>query len=443
MKFYKLVAGKKFYCNEKGEFIQKDGANVEVPETDTEAVDVEAGTEEVTKMIQAAIAHAKAEGDKQAEKQLQEALKNVNDFIEAVGETAKSKAQSVRVSVKQPASTLDVVALQKEFAPIAEKRKAHTAIFQIKSEADLEVLAKSNNSRADIDNDDGDAILPDNDPSIDREPVRSIFMEQIANVVPTESDTLQWTEVVTETGAPATTAELAEIPKKKYQFQVFRSVVEKIAVINKHSVELLKHGPSLVAAIKEMLREDLMIETDDQLLQGNGTSPQLQGVLGVAEELDATAIGTKRVANANLFDVLRVAHTKILIAGKGKFLPNFIVLNPDDSEELDLTKDAEGRYILPPFYSASGMQVKGARVIENTGIAAGTFLIGDFRKMNVRPKGGVEVEITNSDGDDFEHDLMALKLRRFLGAYVKTNHSGAFMTGDIAACKAALVATGS
>lgn len=439
-KFYKLVNGKKFYCNEKAELIQKDGADVAVPDTDTEAVDVESGSEEVTKMLQAALTHAKAEGDKAAEKQLKEALKHVGDFIEAVGETAKEKAGKVRTRVATQKSELDAEALKKEFMPIAEKRREHTAIFQIKSDADLEVLAKNNNSRVDIDNDDGDSILPDNDPSIDRAPVRSVFMEQIANVVPTDSDTLQWTEVVGATGAPATTAELAVIPKKKYEFRVFRSAVEKIAVINKHSIEMLKHGPSLVAAIKEMLREDLMIETDGQLLSGNGTSPNLQGVLGIAEVLNSTSIGAKRVANANLFDVLRVAHTKILIAGKGKFLPNYVILNPDDAERLDLTKDAEGRYILPPFYSANGMVVKGARVIENTGIAAGTFLIGDFRKMNVRPKGGVEVEITNSDGDDFENDLMALKLRRFLGAYVKTNHSGAFMTGNIAGCITALTA---
>ena len=151
-------------------------------------------------------------------------------------------------------------------------------------------------------------------------------------------------------------------------------------------------------------------------------------------------MGTKRVANANLYDVIRVALTKISVAGKGQYMANYVILNPQDADELDLTKDSQGQYVLPPFRSADGTTIKGARVIENTGITAGTFLVGDFRKLHIGTKGGVEIEMTNADGTDFVKDILTVKLRRRVASYVRINDNGAFQTGTIATVKAALVA---
>jgi HK97 family phage major capsid protein len=239
---------------------------------------------------------------------------------------------------------------------------------------------------------------------------------------------------VTETGAPASTAELATMPEKDFTFQEYKKPVQKITVSNKHSVELLSDGPELVSAIKSMLADDVNIVTDTQLLSGNGTAPQLQGVLGVSTDVN-TLIGAQILVGATHFDVLRITRTKIAVQGKGKFRANYVLLNPVDVEAMDLTKDTTGNYVLPPFYSADGTRVAGAMVIENTAITAGTFLMGDFRKLHVRRKGGVEVEITNSDGTDFVKDIITVKIRRRLVSYVRTNDNGAFMTGTFATIK--------
>ena len=80
-----------------------------------------------------------------------------------------------------------------------------------------------------------------------------------------------------------------------------------------------------------------------------------------------------------------------------------------------------------------------ARVIENTGIPAGKFLVGDFRKLHIGTKGGVEIEMTNSDGTDFAKDILSVKLRRRVASYVRENDNGAFYTGTIATVISALV----
>lgn len=434
-KFYKLVDGTKMYCDENGALATKDGENVEVPETDTDAVNVEdATTTEVSRMLNKAMADAIAKGDEETQKRVREAEENFSKFFEALGQTAKT--HTPRVEVVEHKSSFDLESVMRQIEPMKKGSKG-SATFTIKDTKDLEAFQKSTSVGVDLT---GDVIQPDRDMDITRDPQRAPFMEEISDTVATDSNVVEWVEVVTETGAPATTAELTQIPEKDFKFQTFRQPVEKIAVMNKHSVELLKHGPELVAAIRRMLNLDMRLETDAQLLSGNGAPPNLQGVLGVATELDATAVGAQRVANANLFDVLRIGATKIASSGKGQFIPNFVVLNPADTEKFDLTKNEDGDYIMPPFYDAAGRRIRGARIIENTGIDADTFLMGDFNYLHVRPNGGMEVELTNADGTDFAHDILSIKMRRFLAAYVKNNENAAFQTGTISDVIAALVA---
>lgn len=436
-KFYTLIAGKRFACDEKG-ILSKDadGNFVEVDAKDTEAqeVSVDAGTEEVSKMLQKAREGVIAGAEKKLGESQVKALEAIDALFEGIEKSAR-KATKVAIDSEAKAS-FDVEAVEKGISELAGRQR-NTFSFSIKDVKDLAFLTKSTD-KGDFT---GDVIQPQLVDGVGRAPVRQVFIESIADVTPNmTSDNLSYVEAVTQTGAPATTAELATMPEKDFTFQEFKAPLKKITVTNKHSVEILSDAPQLVNAIKGWLQEDVNIVTDDQLLNGNGTGANLTGVTALATVYDATLVGTKRVTNANLADVIRVGLTKIAVLGKGKFAPNYVALNPEDADELDLIKSTTGEYVLPPFRSADGTMIKGARIIENTGIAAGKVLIGDFRKLHIGTKGGVEIEMTNSDGTDFVKDILTVKLRRRVASYVRVNDSGAFLYGTIATIKAALVA---
>lgn len=436
-KFFRLVAGKKFYADEKG-ILLKDAENnfVETPETDTTAteavVNEDEGVAEVEKMLKKAVEQVKKSAMKDLGESQVGAIEAVGALFKSITETAK-KSKIADTEVK---ASFDVEGVQKGIADLANRQRSSFA-FTISGKSDLGFLLKSTD-KGDLT---GDVIVPQLDPTLTRTPVRQIFIESIADVTPNmTSDNLSYVECVSETGAPLPTAELATMPEKDFTFQEYKAPLKKITVTNKHSVELLSDASQLVNAIKGWLADDVNIVTDLQLLSGNGTGANLQGVIGRATLLDATAVGTKRVALANLYDVIRLALTKVAVAGKGQFLANYVILNPTDADELDLTKDSTGNYVLPPFRSADGTTIKGARIIENTGMTAGTFLVGDFRKLHVGTKGGVEIEMTNADGTDFVKDILTVKLRRRVASYVRINDNGAFQTGVIATVKSALIA---
>ena len=433
---YITIAGKKFYCDEKANLEKDaDGNFVEVAENDTTAEEVSSddATTEVAKMLEKARQSVLAKSDKDLTENKVKAIEAIDGLFKGIADAAK-KNTKITTGDENKAS-FDVDEVNKGIADLASHQRSSFS-FTIKSRKDLAFLTKST-AKDDLT---GDVIQPDLVSEITRAPARQIFMESIADVNSNmTSDSLAYVECVTQTGAPASTAELATMPEKDFAFQEFKAPLKKITVTNKHSVEILNDASQLVNAIKGWLNEDINIETDQQLLTGNGTGANLQGVVGVASILNAASIGTKRVVRANLADVIRLALTKVAVSGKGKFQANYVLLNPVDADQLDLDKDVSGQYVLPPFRSMDGTMIKGARIIENVGITADTFLVGDFRKLHVGTKGGVEIEMTNSDGTDFVKDILTVKLRRRMAAYVRQNDSGAFWTGTISTIKAYLV----
>lgn len=442
-KFYRVVAGKNFYCNEKG-ILEKDadGLYKEVPAEEVgnlEEVSVEdEGTEEVEKMLKAVAAQVKTKAESALGDAQVKATEAVTKLFDSITESAKKGTKVAETAISK--ASFDVEKVKGGIKALAERQR-NTFSFEVKSVRDLQFLLKTTSETDNV----GDGVIEgDRDPEITRDPVRSVFVESISNRTPNmTSDHLSYVEVTDEDGAPLATAELGTIPQKDWTFAEFTAPLKKITVMNKHSVEILQDAPQLVNAIKGWLQEDINIEVDNQLLNGSGSGDNLTGVFGLASVLDATEIGAKRVEDANLYDVIRVAITKVAVYGKGKFNANYVLLNPEDADALDLTKDANGQYILPPFRSADGTLIKGARIIENVGVPEGEFLVGDFRKLHVGSKGGVEIEMTNSDGDDFSKDILSVKLRRRITSYVRANDNGAFWTGDISDVIDALTASAS
>lgn len=428
-KYFRLLAGMKFFCAKDGSLTKNsDGQPEIVPEDFTgeleEVVVADDTDENIAKLISDVSTKATLEATKNA---TDSATKAVTKLVDAIADHATKKTDSIVAKTVSSAS-FDVAKVEEGLKAIATGN-AKSFSFDIRGAEDLKFLVKTTSEGGSLT---GDVIEGQRVPEITRDPVRTVFIESIADVVSNmTSDHLSYVETVTESGAPIMTAELEEMGEKDFTMQEFKAYLKKITVTNNHSVEILEDASQLVNAIKGWLAEDVNIVTDSQLLNGSGIGDNLTGVITVAAELDETAIGTKRVSNANLMDVIRVAITKITVAGKGKFNATHVLLNPEDADALDLTKGVDGHYIIPPFKSADGTVIKGARVIENVGITEGEFLVGDFRKLHIGTKGGLRIEMTNSHNGNFTKDILTVKIVRRVASYVRQNDNGAFYTGNI------------
>ena len=122
------------------------------------------------------------------------------------------------------------------------------------------------------------------------------------------------------------------------------------------------------------------------------------------------------------------------------FNGNYIVLNPSDLAAMELTKDSTGNYTYPMYIPASDgiTRLQGVPVVTNNLVPAGEFYVGDFTYSNLRIREEMNLQV-GFVNDDFTNNLVTILCEMRACHYVKTNHFGAFVKGDFATAKAALL----
>jgi len=154
----------------------------------------------------------------------------------------------------------------------------------------------------------------------------------------------------------------------------------------------------------------LALEEEDQLLNGNGTAPNISGILdqGSLQLLDVSAYWDDK----NL-DAIRTAR-RLVRTGTSRLRPTFVLVNPIDSEEFDLMQDSEGRYRAgDPFASIMGNTDDSApiwrlRRVESEAIAAGTVLVGAREGATVWERQPLTVLTADQHSDFFVRNLVVI-----------------------------------
>lgn len=264
---------------------------------------------------------------------------------------------------------------------------------------------------------------------------RQPFMRELVRILTTDNMYIAWAEQKNaDPGVAGMVAEGALKPQTDFDIVEATAKVEKIAVWIKVSKEALADIKFLQGEINTELRELVALKLDEQILSGDGTSPNLRGILTVAPTFAAVSTMALLVPTPNRFDVMVAAVAQIAAAN---FVADTIVVNPADYYAMQLVKDAEGRYLLPPFSSADGMTIAGLRVVANNGVAVGTFLVGDFKKATLAIREDVNIQIGYVN-DDFIRNLVTILAEMRAVLYVKSNWLNAFVKGTFAAAQTAL-----
>lgn len=224
------------------------------------------------------------------------------------------------------------------------------------------------------------------------------------------------------TGAIAPIAENTEKPGLVFSFTTAAETLAKLAGVTKITDETSEDAAAVVSIINSQLTALLALQEEAQLVNGSGTAPNLRGILnrsGIQTEASA--------AKVDNLDAIYRATTKVQTATG--LSADGLVIHPTDYQNLRLSKDLNGQYFGGgPFtgpYGAGGVMVQpgpwGLPTVVTTAVAAGTALLGAFSVAGqVFRKGGVRVESTNSDSDDFRYNRIAIRIeeRLLLAVYI-------------------------
>lgn len=238
----------------------------------------------------------------------------------------------------------------------------------------------------------------------------------------TDSQAITYFVEAAREGNFATVAEAGTYAQLHYGNPTARTdAVSKIGGFIKLSDEMIDDLSFLVSEINGRLLYDLSLIEEGQVLSGNGTGQNLQGLLnrsGIQTEAAAT--------KADLAEAIFRAKTKVVNATG--LTADALVINPVDYQELRLSKDDNGQYYGGGFFT--GQYGSGAslampdvwdlRTVVTPAVAVGKPVVGAFNTAaTVYHKGGVRVESTNTNDDDFTNGLVTIRADKRLALAVR------------------------
>lgn len=194
--------------------------------------------------------------------------------------------------------------------------------------------------------------------------------------------------------------------------------VKKIAVLTKVPDEFMMDFPGMQSYIDERLPFMVDIETEAQILYGDGLGNNLKGITSTAQ------IQTRAYATA-WGDTTLKALTDIRV--NSFFEPDGFAFHPYDWEVARLEKDLNGQYLAGgPFYIPYGNGVFqmietfwGKPVAVTTSVAVGKPIAACWRlgaQYFIRE--GMRLETTNANEDDFKRNLIAIRAEHRLALAV-------------------------
>lgn len=250
--------------------------------------------------------------------------------------------------------------------------------------------------------------------------VRPLTVENVLPAGSLSSPVLWYVIETVRTNNAAATAEGALKPQGTFDFERRQEVVSKIAEIFKLADEVLTDASQLRTYVNQRLINDLGQVAQTEILTGDGTGNHLLGLnnrTGYEPTVVAGSLGADSSAWAT--GILRQI-TQVRTLGFDE--PNAIFINPLDWEVLQNQTDANGQYYNGgPYGRAYGQSSPnvatfwGLKMVSTLGQPQGTALVGNFDVATVWNYQGITMDMSNSNNDDFEKDLITVRGERRLG----------------------------
>lgn len=172
-------------------------------------------------------------------------------------------------------------------------------------------------------------------------------------------------------------------------------------------------APQVQGYLDGRLRYSVKRRADGQVINGDGTSPNISGLLdrtGI-NAYDATAAG----AEATYLSIRKA----ITLMEQDEAVPEIIVLNPADAEKFDLSNDtATGLHAIPNVAGPGATTAWGLTQVRSTAIASGTALLIDPMAVAVLDRQQVTAYMTDSHASNFVSNILTLLLEARLGLAV-------------------------
>ena len=318
---------------------------------------------------------------------------------------------------------------KKSFIDFVKGNDKYQALSQ-KSQncAEIEVTKSDMASMAETKVTSAGLVAPQYDPVIQGAPRQNLLIRDLIPTTPVTGQSFTYFKELLHTLGAGMVAEGAAKPTSNVTFEQVTDIVKKIAVWMPVTDEALDDVPQLYSYIQELLRYDLELKREGQLLKGDGTGNNLNGIMTQATVFDPDL----SKATDTAIDTVRRA---IYQARKqSKLAADAVVMSDLDWMNIELQKDGENRYLFANLQGLVTPVLWGRPIVASDSMdegdgstTGGEFLTGSFQQgARIYDRMGFTIKV-GMINDDFIKNQRAILVEERLGLAVRKKH--AFVKG--------------
>ncbi|MFJ4117023.1 phage major capsid protein [Pseudomonas psychrophila] len=318
---------------------------------------------------------------------------------------------------------------KKSFIDFVKGNDKYQALSQ-KSQncAEIEVSKSDMASMAETKVTSSGLVAPQYDPVIQGAPRQNLLIRDLIPTTPVTGQSFTYFKELLHTLGAGMVAEGAAKPTSNVTFEQVTDIVKKIAVWMPVTDEALDDVPQLYSYIQELLRYDLELKREGQLLKGDGTGNNLNGIMTQATVFDPDL----SKATDTAIDTVRRA---IYQARKqSKLAADAVVMSDLDWMNIELQKDGENRYLFANLQGLVTPVLWGRPIVASDSMdegdgstTGGEFLTGSFQQgARIYDRMGFTIKV-GMINDDFIKNQRAILVEERLGLAVRKKH--AFVKG--------------
>lgn len=357
------------------------------------------------------------------EKLSQSALDRADEALVSMNEIKTRLDELEQKDARRPSSDEDYRTLGEQFVH-SDEYKSLVSDQGNGKKAKIEVKSTITSATTDADGSAGVLIPQHRLGGIVAPPNRRMTVRDLLMAGTTDSNTIVY---MRETGftnsAAAQNGEGEKLAQSSIKFDEQSVAVKTLGHFVKISSQVLEDASQLSSHINGRLAYGLALVEEQQILNGDGTTNNLKGIIP-----QATAFADKAtLAKYSTIDQIRLAMLQTALA---EYSASGVVLNPIDWAKIELTKDDNGRHIIGNPQGVLSPTLWGIPVVATQSMGVGKFLTGAFdigAQLFDRRQGSVEVGFEN---DDFTKMLLTIRATERLALAVYRPE--AFIYGTLA-----------
>jgi HK97 family phage major capsid protein len=348
---------------------------------------------------------------KEANEKLEAAQKSVNELNVRLDEADKKATEAeierkrTRMDQEKAGKSFDVLlkeALVEKTDDIAKfaKKETKSLSIDLKAAGDITTANVTTGTRY------GQLMRP----GIIEIPKRKVHIRSLVpNGTVDPGNTLTFMrEASTGEGAPAPVLEGAAKAQFDLDLEESNVGIETIAGHVRFTRKAMMNIAGFISFLQSRMPEKLLVVEDAQMLYGNGTSPNLKGILAAGNYTDATSTATVLVEQiidsiADLEDSDTAPRTANGILLRPREYYNFFKNKATGSGEYDLPANVT--------FADGTLYISGVPVYASTALNATDYVVGDFQQgAQFLIQEGMRIEFFEQDADNVTKNKITARI---------------------------------